>query len=647
MSDRFSVQLNPDQFDKLARPTQPVRAVAELLWNSLDAEADKAEVILARTELEAIDSVFVRDNGHGMTQADAKRDFVQLGGSWKKHQLSSKHGRRSLHGKLGEGRFRAFAIGELVEWDTVAETGSGELERVVVTGALQDGQFEVGDPAPAAGAEPGTTVRIKRPREHAQRLVASASRTRLTVQFALFLLRSRDVTIIYDDERLDPETLIDNRTAFPLDEELGGGHAAPIVEIIEWNEDGAGIERSMLLCSANGGVLHAVTDRLPSIADFPYTAYVRWDGFQEHSQLLGMEDGLGHAALGAVIDAARDAIQVRLDEISAARRTTLVDQWKRDDIYPFEGSAADEAEHRTRTLFDLVAVTAAPAVSEKRREAKLTLRLLREALEDSPAALHRVLREVLDLTPAQIDDFDHLLNQTPLTAVIQTTKVVTDRLVFLDDLQAMVFDDEKCRRLLERTELHKVLEKRSWIFGEDYEVAVSDKGLTKVLHAHRDLIDSGEADNAPVQGEDGGVRIVDLFLSRVAETHEGRRHLVVELKRPSIMLSLTQVNQIDEYALTIMDEPRFKAEGVVWDFWLIGNDMAGKVRIKAQQRHRLPGIVSEGHNYRVWVRTWSDLLEENRRRLHFYRARLNYRAPEDADLDTMRSKYIGTNTAVE
>ncbi len=74
MTARFTIQVDADQFDRLARPTQPLpRGVAELVWNSLDTEAEVVTVSIARTELDAVDYVVVADDGHGMTHEDAIR----------------------------------------------------------------------------------------------------------------------------------------------------------------------------------------------------------------------------------------------------------------------------------------------------------------------------------------------------------------------------------------------------------------------------------------------------------------------------------------------------------------------------------------------------------------------------------------------
>jgi hypothetical protein len=48
--ERFVVQVDADQFDRLARPTRPVAGAAELIWNALDAEAETVSVTIERTD---------------------------------------------------------------------------------------------------------------------------------------------------------------------------------------------------------------------------------------------------------------------------------------------------------------------------------------------------------------------------------------------------------------------------------------------------------------------------------------------------------------------------------------------------------------------------------------------------------------------
>ncbi len=641
MPERFVVQVDVDQFDRLARPTQPLAGAAELVWNALDAEAETVSITVARTELDAVEAVTVTDDGHGMSHADALRDFKRLGGSWKKLRAQSKNGKRSLHGKEGAGRFRAFAIGSTVEWSSVASCADGELERTRVTGSMDSSEFVVSDAEKLATGAPGTEVRITRPREHANRLLGDTAVPWLVTRFAVYLVKYPGLSVTYEGTTLDPATIVARDTEIDLDSELGGSHGAPALRIMEWTAQANTITPSLVLCDENGVALHEITSQIESPPDLPYTAYLAWPGFAQHAQDLALAD-LGHETITPIVDAARQAIRAYLDTRLNERRSELIDRWKADRVYPYSGDAKTPVEAQERKVFDVVAVAAASAVATEPRAARLSLRLIREALAQPPGALHRVLKEVLDLTPEQLADFDRLLDRTSLASVIYASKTVTDRLDFLHDLEGMLFNQGKRERLLERKELQRILANgRTWIFGEAYGLAVDDQGLTKVLH--RTLLGDSTPADGPVTDVKGHTRIVDLMLSRASHFADRRQHLVVELKRPAVKLTQTELGQIANYAVSVSKDDRFKSPDVTWDFWLLGDTMDDVVEAMANQKNKPAGLYSEGANYRIWVRCWAEILEENRQRLHFFRDHLKYVEPsEEAALDEVVGRYLSS-----
>jgi hypothetical protein len=205
----------------------------------------------------------------------------------------------------------------------------------------------------------------------------------------------------------------------------------------------------------------------------------------------------------------------------------------------------------------------------------------------------------------------------------------------------MLFDADSKARLLERRQLHRMLANgRTWVFGEDYSLAVDDKGLTKVLEAHLSLLGNERPVTEPVKDTAGHTRIVDLMLSRTGFESSRRQHLVVELKRPKVVLTQAEVAQITNYAVAVTKDERFKAPDVAWEFWLIGDDLDGVVAELVHAKDQPVGLYMEGANYRIWVRRWAEVLEENRQRLHFYRDHLDYQPSEDAGLDATLAKYL-------
>jgi DNA topoisomerase VI subunit B len=110
----YRVRVEGDHIKKLAS-AKPIQAVAEVIWNAVDADATRIDLDIESDEI-AMRSVTVRDNGHGIPSSDVEGLFGKLGGSWKAHGARSKTKGRILHGKEGKGRFKALALGRVVDW---------------------------------------------------------------------------------------------------------------------------------------------------------------------------------------------------------------------------------------------------------------------------------------------------------------------------------------------------------------------------------------------------------------------------------------------------------------------------------------------------------------------------------------------------
>jgi DNA mismatch repair ATPase MutL len=79
------LQASNDLVARLAHEADPVRAVVELVWNAIDAEASNVTVRLERDgTTDAITAVHVQDDGHGISSDEVEATFGRIGDSWKK-----------------------------------------------------------------------------------------------------------------------------------------------------------------------------------------------------------------------------------------------------------------------------------------------------------------------------------------------------------------------------------------------------------------------------------------------------------------------------------------------------------------------------------------------------------------------------------
>lgn len=637
---RISLEAGNDLVERLAHENDPVKAVVELVWNSLDADAHSVSAVLHRNEADGVIGVEVTDDGHGMAPEELSSAFRWVGNSWKRMAGRSKGEQRPLHGRFGQGRLRAFALGTQIEWVTVADSIDGTRLRSVVHSSVNArNDFDIADPV---GTKEGTGTRfLASGRDALNRLDADTARDRITATFAPYLLARDDVEILYDGSRIRPQDIIDLDASYELVWEHEGVTRQAKLWIIEWK---AGNERAVHLCDGEGVPVDAL-DTAPA-ADFRYSAYVMWDEMPEHHNewiLAKLEST--PSTLGVLLAEVDRALDEHFEARRAQRRRELVKEWKEGNVYPYQGEPDTEEEKVERATFDVVATSIRRHIPTNKKQKKLTLGLLRESLQQRPSDVSALLDEYVGLPAEEKEQLERLLTRTSLSRVIQASSNVTNRLEFLRALELMVFDPETNKMVGERDHLHKILESELWVFGEQYNLMVSERGLTAALDRHRELLDEPRTDKTPVRLLDGKSGRLDLLLSVAATEHDRNRHLVVELKAPRIPAGQKELAQIKAYAMAVAKDPRFASSTTEWDFWLVTGEIDDVVRQEANQKNRERGVVFEpdlpdapGAKVRVWVRDWGQIIDDAKRRLDYFQKSLQH----DPSLDDARD-YLRRN----
>jgi hypothetical protein len=632
----ISVTVDPRHFERLA--ASPARALAELVWNSLDADAHTVSVVFDRNGLGGVEAVRVVDDGHGMTAQATIEEFGRLGSSWKQVAEKSKGEGRILHGRNGQGRWAAFGLGDTVTWSSVADDDGTRTRTEVVGRRSVPNEFEI-DTAPAAArAKIGTTVEVAPAVQAVAALAEEQGRERLATELALYLAMYA-VTVAVDGVKLDPAAMQERRhdEQVELPDELGEA----TLTIIEWRKP---VERKILLCDESGFTLGEVTSRLHA-PGFQFTLYLSWSGFRDRIDVLAVPEF--DAELAAVIDAGRAAARAYFNARTAENERETVERWKSEGVYPYAEEPEPEAAvaRAERDLFDFVATTAAPAIDASDKPAKrLSLGLLREAVEN-PTSLRRIIDDVLDLPEAKRSELVELLDRTTLTDIITATRQVTDRLDWLRGLEALVFEPELRGILKERSQLHRMLAAETWIFGEEYALTADDESLTTVLKRHIGLLErdelASEVDEEVLRA-DGSRGIVDLMLSRAVLRREKlREHLIVELKRPSVAIGTKEITQVKSYAHAVAEDARFRDTNTRWQFWVVSTEVTTDGERERNQHGRPFGLVYESDDaaIQVWVKSWGELIEDASHRMKFFQTALNLQATRDDGVASLRRRH--------
>lgn len=345
MSREIFVQARPDHISDMARST-PLSALEELVWNALDADAREVKIDIIESPLGGIDSIRVSDDGTGIDVSNMDETFGSLGGSWKRSQAFTASGTRRLHGAKGCGRFKAFALGEHVEWRTTVWRGD-RLESAIISGsASRPGVFEVSGAAPGPGA--GTEVFITDIRAAAIPLNDAESTIQaLAAKLAIYLKSYPQARVYFSGIPVTPVIMQKSSTVYPIRLEDG---SSVTLEVIDWRRKFPGAGR-IVFASRDGFALHETSSGIRAGADWSFTAYLVADRFaalaEENS--LVMEEL--NPEVAAYLAAARSTLKTHFQVLAAQQDHERVRRWVSEGIYPF---AIDDASERRRAFDEAV-----------------------------------------------------------------------------------------------------------------------------------------------------------------------------------------------------------------------------------------------------------------------------------------------------
>src|SRR5262249_50596628 len=267
----------------------------------------------------------VRDDGHGISADEVTAAFGRIGDSWKSRgDRRSKNDVRGLHGSLGQGRLRAFALGRRVRWGRVGSDTSRERCTGVIGGRRTCGNVFGWESAPADGEPTGTVFTAANDEQRQLKaLLPDAALPALRAHFAPILLNSPDLVITYDGRPLDPSAEIADDAVLTVPVEMDGGPRELDVRVIEWK---AGSHRAIYY-GRDTEHLSYEEDGSEVESQFPFSAYVSLPGLQDEWQDLVLGE-LAPDPVGAAWRATRHAVREHFADRRRRRRREQVAAWK-------------------------------------------------------------------------------------------------------------------------------------------------------------------------------------------------------------------------------------------------------------------------------------------------------------------------------
>lgn len=162
-----------------------------------------------------------------------------------------------------------------------------------------------------------------------------------------------------------------------------------------------------------------------------------------------------------------------------------------------------------------------------------------------------ILKSIQLLDDEKISKFKDLLKKSDLDEVVEFSEKIAKKNQFLDFLYEIVYN-EPAKYIKERSQLHKIIEKELWLFGEEYEQTpklFSDKKLKNNLEELRNQylkFTLSEEDKNTVEIQDKYLEgITDLFFFNEKRIGEQESEiLIVELKSPRCRITQKKLTKL-------------------------------------------------------------------------------------------------------
>lgn len=194
--------------------------------------------------------------------------------------------------------------------------------------------------------------------------------------------------------------------------------------------------------------------------------------------------------------------------------------------------------------------------------------------------------------------------------------IVIDQTIFdnmpIFDLEIEIFDLKKFTT--ERDHIQIAIEENYWLFGEQYHLASADQHFQHLLSSYLYIIDENTKPQQ-IKAFDWKRR-PDIFMCRknnIPDTFHSEynieENIIVELKRPTVVIGKEQYRQIDDYLDFIVKEDQFNSETRRWKFFAISNriDDYIKDQYEAFKDKGKKFLIKQSGKYEMYAMTWDDL----------------------------------------
>jgi hypothetical protein len=645
MSSTESILISSDGIKKSLKKYKSLNAIAEYVWNGFDANATKINIEIEINVFGKIESICISDNGAGINKEQLNQKFRPFFQSEKVYNPSDNHG------KNGVGRLTFFTFATDAIWETVYKNEKGQQHYTISVNSNKLDQYMASEESDTI-EQPGTTVSFYNIFDH------DISITNITEflakEFCWFLeLHKKDnYSILINSCQLDysESIAIKECKSFIIEE----SNVSFEVTLICWNHklseyskyyfiksDGTELGKENTTYNNKGdNFYHSVFIKSSLFDNFDLSNVVYQIPLLEKTKNKKSKEYIFimETVNKLLIDKRKPFLKEHvskvidsLDIISAFpnyNANNLIYMYKKDQI-----------EDLITSLY--IAQPKIFSNSMNKEQKKTFIRLLDLIMESGDVdSLFQILQEILDMDTFEREELAGMLKYTHMSNITKTIKLIKDRYQAVNDLRDLVFKEE-----LDADEVHhvqKFIEQHYWLFGEQYNlVTAAEPNFVEALKRYLHYLHE-EYSNVEVAHPDR-LKQMDIFAVRQDLAHSTFNNIVVELKHPSIVLGEKQLSQVKKYMEVILSIDDFNASNMTWEFYLVGNRFNSYIEreILNNRQHGEPSLVFHVDNYKIYVKTWSEIFADFEMRYSHLNKVLNLQR------EKLQTKYRSADEVIE
>jgi hypothetical protein len=629
--------------DLLTKYRDTFQALTELINNSIQADAKEININIEYTgnnlTKSPISKIEIKDNGHGVHYNQFENTILEIG------TTSKATGQ-------GIGRFSALQIGDLMEISTVGFDQSKKnftrTNFALDSTTLNNSKFteiefqieyeEINDKK----AKSGYSVVIKNLHHNKQEKIAKRNALTegfLEKNFKQTLFEHYPYQIFNDSVKFNINGVVIKRDDFihglptikktPYIDKKGLEHATSFY----FYKVKAELNKVKVFFQTDNGGLKSVAHEFSYSSDWYSDDLGTWFIYVESTMLdSDLFRNLDIESLGETqVAAFKNFVKETINEFFKAKNKRFqkfVLSLEEDSFYPYKDKKTTEIQEIVFKEVAYIIEDEYKLIQKNHKIRQFVYSLLDKALENGH--IEEVFNQVLKLSDESLEKFHALLQRTELETVIQFSNQVAEKLEFIEFLHELTYG-EISKVLKERSQLHKVIENELWLFGENYNGTPhlwSDKKIGKIFAEIRQKFfhyePSAEDENLiEIQDFDGLNDITDLYFTNEKVLDDDcKEFMVVELKSPKCAIGQKELAQIDKYAYAIENHDGLSNDKVKYKLILISSRLTDYAQSKmdsSYEKYRIPHLydIKTKKRIEVYVMRWSDLLEQNKRKLGY------------------------------